>query len=109
LERRERVQPGLRRYEPPLLRRFLNGARLLEDCPKGDYGLLALKSAWISPRRPPSPRSLGMGALLSVGTVLVVHGTLTRGVSSLNAATEPIISATTATGGQIFGLGTGAA
>jgi hypothetical protein len=51
-----------------------------------------------------------MGALLSVGSVLVVHGTLTRGVSSLNVATEPIISAITATGGgQIFGLGTGAA
>ena len=45
--------------------------------------------------------------LLSAGTVLVVQGTLTLAAGSLHAVvTEPMISATTATGGVlIFGLG----
>ncbi len=45
--------------------------------------------------------------LFSAGTVLVVQGSLTLGAHFLDAAvTEPMISATAATGGVlIFGLG----
>jgi uncharacterized protein len=48
-----------------------------------------------------------VGALLSAGTVLLVQGSLTLGAGFLDAVvTEPMISATTATGGiLIVGLG----
>jgi len=50
---------------------------------------------------------LGWGVLLSAGTVLIVQGSLTLGAAFLDAVvTEPMISATTDTGGiLIFGLG----
>jgi uncharacterized protein len=49
---------------------------------------------------------LGWGVLLSAGTVLVVQGSLTLAANVLDAVvTEPMMSATTATGGiLIFGL-----
>ena len=81
----------------------------LEDGLKGDYSLLALKSALDFIAALSFASVLGWGVLLSAGTVLVVQGTLTLGAMFLDAVvTEPMISATTATGGiLIFGLGLG--
>jgi uncharacterized protein len=81
----------------------------LEDGLKGDYSLLALKSALDFIAALTFASVLGWGVLLSAGTVLVVQGTLTLGAMFLDAVvTEPMISATTATGGiLIFGLGLG--
>jgi uncharacterized membrane protein YqgA involved in biofilm formation len=79
----------------------------LEDGLKGDYSLLALKSALDFIAALTFASVLGWGVLLSAGTVLVVQGSLTLGAGLLDAViTEPMISATTATGGiLIFGLG----
>jgi uncharacterized protein len=81
----------------------------LEDGLKGDYSLLALKSTLDFIAALTFASVLGWGVLLSAGTVLVVQGTLTLGANFLDAiVTEPMISATTATGGVlIFGLGLG--
>src|SRR5215210_9291673 len=81
----------------------------LEDGMKGDYGLLALKSALDFIAALTFASVLGWGVLLSAGTVLVVQGSLTLGAAFLDAVvTDPMISATTATGGiLIFGLGLG--
>jgi uncharacterized membrane protein YqgA involved in biofilm formation len=81
----------------------------LEVSLKGDYRLLALKSALDFIAALTFASVLGWGVLLSAGTVLVVQGTLTLGANFLDAVvTEPMISATTATGGiLIFGLGLG--
>jgi uncharacterized membrane protein YqgA involved in biofilm formation len=81
----------------------------LEDGLKGDYSLLALKSALDFIAALTFTSVLGWGVLLSAGTVLVVQGTLTVGATLPDAVvTEPMISATTATGGiLIFGLGLG--
>jgi uncharacterized membrane protein YqgA involved in biofilm formation len=81
----------------------------LEDGLKGDYSLLALKSALDFIAALTFASVLGWGVLLSAGTVLVVQGSLTLGAGLLEAVvTEAMISATTATGGiLIFGLGLG--
>ena len=79
----------------------------LQDGLKGDYSLLALKSALDFIAALTFASVLGWGVLLSAGTVLVVQGSLTLGAGSLDAViTESMISATTATGGiLILGLG----
>ncbi len=79
----------------------------LEDGLKGDYSLLALKSALDFIAALTFASVLGWGVLLSAGTVFVVQGSLTLGAGFLDAfITAPMISATTATGGiLILGLG----
>lgn len=79
----------------------------LEDGLRGDYDLLALKSALDFVAALTFASVLGWGVLLSAGTVLVVQGTLTLGAVYVSPlVTEAMISATTATGGVlIFGLG----
>jgi uncharacterized membrane protein YqgA involved in biofilm formation len=79
----------------------------LQDGLKGDYSLLALKSALDFIAALTFASVLGWGVLLSAGTVLVVQGSLTLGAGLLDAViTGPMISATTATGGiLIFALG----
>jgi uncharacterized membrane protein YqgA involved in biofilm formation len=81
----------------------------LEDGLTGDYSLLALKSALDFVASLTFASVLGWGVLLSAGTVLVVQGSITLGASFLeDVVTEPMISATTATGGVlIFALGFG--
>ena len=81
----------------------------IEDGLSGDYSLLALKSALDFVAALTFASVLGWGVLLSAGTVLFVQGALTLGASSVDAlVTEPMISATTSTGGVlIFGLGLG--
>src|SRR3712207_1531665 len=81
----------------------------LEDGLRGDYDLLALKSALDFIAALSFASVLGWGVLLSGGTVLVVQGSLTLGAGFLDAViTGPMISSTTATGGiLIFGLGLG--
>jgi len=79
----------------------------LEDGLAGDYSLLALKSALDLVASLSFASVLGWGVLLSAGTVLVVQGTLTLSAGLLGeVVTEPMIEATTATGGVlILGLG----
>ena len=79
----------------------------IEDGLSGDYGLLVLKSALDFVAALSFASVLGWGVLLSAGTVLVVQGTLTLSAGLLEGVvTEPMISATTATGGVlILGLG----
>ncbi len=125
------LEDGLRRFgdllekrssrgESPVSRAFVTTSLLfcvgpltvigsLEDGLRGDYGLLALKSTLDFIAALTFASVLGWGVLLSAGTVLVVQGTLTLAAGSLHAVvTEPMISATTATGGVlIFGLGLG--
>ena len=81
----------------------------LQDGLSGDYGLLALKSTLDFIASLTFASVLGWGVLLSAGTVLLVQGSLTLGAAFLDAVvTDPMISATTATGGiLIFGLGLG--
>ena len=108
------------RGESPVSRAFVTTSLLfcvgpltvigsLEDGLKGDYSLLALKSALDFIAALTFASVLGWGVLLSAGTVLVVQGSLTLGAGLLEAVvTEAMISATTATGGiLIFGLGLG--
>jgi uncharacterized membrane protein YqgA involved in biofilm formation len=125
------IEGGLRRFgdhlekrfsrgESPVSRAFVTTSLLfcvgpltvigsLEDGLKGDYSLLALKSTLDFIAALTFASVLGWGVLLSAGTVLFVQGTLTLGANFLDAiVTEPMISATTATGGVlIFGLGLG--
>ncbi len=79
----------------------------LEDGLTGDYSLLALKSALDFVASVSFASVLGWGVLLSAGTVLLVQGTLTLSAGLLeDVVTEPMIEATTATGGVlILGLG----
>lgn len=79
----------------------------LEDGLTGDYSLLALKSALDFVASLSFASVLGWGVLLSAGTVLVVQGTLTLSAGLLGeVVTQPMIEATTATGGVlIVGLG----
>ena len=79
----------------------------IEDGLTGDYSLLALKSALDFVASLAFASVLGWGVLLSAGTVLVVQGSITLGAAFLEGlVTEPMILATTATGGiLIFGLG----
>ncbi len=81
----------------------------LEDGLRGDYSLLALKSALDFIAALTFASVLGWGVLLSAGTILLVQGSLTLGAGFLDAVvTEAMISATTATGGiLIVGLGLG--
>ncbi len=81
----------------------------LQDGLRGDYDLLALKSALDFIAALTIASVLGWGVLLSAGTVLLVQGSLTLGAGFLEAVViEPMISATTATGGiLIVGLGLG--
>jgi uncharacterized protein len=108
------------RGESPVSRAFVTTSLLfcvgpltvigsLEDGLKGDYNLLALKSALDFIASLTFASVLGWGVLLSAGTVLVVQGTLTLGANFLDAVvTGAMISATTATGGiLIVGLGLG--
>ncbi len=106
------------RGESPVSRAFVTTSLLfcigplavigsLEDGLKGDYSILALKSALDFVAALTFASVLGWGVLLSAGTVLAVQGSLTMGASLLDAViTAPMISATTATGGiLIVGLG----
>lgn len=79
----------------------------IEDGLKGDYSLLALKSALDFTASITFASVLGWGVLLSAGTVLVVQGSITVGASFVQEIiTRDMISATTATGGVlILGLG----
>ncbi len=79
----------------------------LEDGLTGDYSLLALKSALDLVASLAFASVLGWGVLLSAGTVLVVQGSITLSAAFIEGlVTEPMILATTATGGiLIFGLG----
>jgi uncharacterized protein len=79
----------------------------LQDGLKGDYSLLALKSALDFIAALTFASVLGWGVLLSAGTVLIVQGSLTLGAGSLDVViTDSMIAATTATGGiLILGLG----
>ncbi|HLM78505.1 MAG TPA: DUF554 domain-containing protein [Rubrobacteraceae bacterium] len=79
----------------------------LEDGLTGDYSLLALKSALDFVVSVSFAAVLGWGVLLSAGIVLLVQGTLTLSAGLLEGVvTEPMIGATTATGGVlILGLG----
>jgi uncharacterized membrane protein YqgA involved in biofilm formation len=108
------------REESPVSRAFVTTSLLfcvgpltvigsLEDGLRGDYSLLALKSALDFIAALTFASVLGWGVLLSAGTVFVVQGSLTLGAAFLDAVvTGPMIFATTATGGiLIFGLGLG--
>lgn len=79
----------------------------LNDGLRGDYSLLALKSALDFIAALTFASVLGWGVLLSAGTVLVVQGALTFGAGFVDPfVTGAMISATTATGGiLIFGIG----
>jgi uncharacterized membrane protein YqgA involved in biofilm formation len=114
------LQKRFSRGESPVSRAFVTTSLLfcvgpltvigsLQDGLSGDYGLLTLKSTLDFITSLTLASVLGWGVLLSAGTVLVVQGALTLGASSLEAVvTDPMISATTATGGiLIFGLGLG--
>ena len=81
----------------------------LEDGLRGDYGLLALKSALDFIAALTFASVLGWGVLLSAGTILLVQGSLTLGAGFLEPfVTDAMISAATATGGVlIVGLGLG--
>jgi uncharacterized membrane protein YqgA involved in biofilm formation len=113
-------QKRFSRRESPVSRAFVTTSLLfcvgpltvigsIEDGLSGDYSLLALKSALDFIAALTFASVLGWGVLLSAGTVLLVQGSLTLGAAFLDAVvTDPMISATTATGGiLIFGLGLG--
>jgi uncharacterized membrane protein YqgA involved in biofilm formation len=95
------IEDGLKRFGDPLENRFSRGESpadrafvttsllfcvgsltvigSLEDGLKGDYGLLVLKSALDFIVALTFASVLGWGVVSSVGTVLVVQGTLTLG------------------------------
>jgi uncharacterized membrane protein YqgA involved in biofilm formation len=79
----------------------------LEDGLKGDYDLLALKSALDFIAALTFASVLGWGVLLSAAAVLVVQDALTLGAGFIGpVVTDAMITAATATGGiLIFGLG----
>ena len=114
------LQERFSRGESPVSRAFVTTSLLfcvgpltiigsLEDGLRGDYDLLALKSALDFIAALTFASVLGWGVLLSAGTVLIVQGALTFGAGFLEpVVTDAMISATTATGGiLIFGLGLG--
>ena len=125
------IEDGLKRFgdylekrfskgESPVSRAFVTTSLLfcvgpltvigsLEDGLRGDYSLLALKSALDFIAALTFASVLGWGVLLSAGTVLAVQGTLTLGAGFIEPiVTEAMISAATATGGVlIVGLGLG--
>jgi uncharacterized protein len=79
----------------------------LEDGLRGDYSLLALKSALDFIAALTFASALAWGVLLSAGTILLVQGPLTLGAGFVEPfVTDAMISAATATGGVlIVGLG----
>lgn len=81
----------------------------LEDGLRGDFSLLALKSALDFIAALTFASVLGWGVLLSAGTILLVQGSLTLGAGFVDPfVTNAMISAATATGGVlIVGLGLG--
>lgn len=112
------LEKRLSRGDSPVSRAFVTTSLLfcvgpltvigsLNDGLRGDYSLLALKSALDFIAALTFASVLGWGVLLSAGTVLVVQGALTLGAGFLDPfVTEAMISATTATGGiLIFGIG----
>ncbi len=112
------LQKRFSKGESPVSRAFVTTSLLfcvgpltvlgsLEDGLTGDYSLLALKSALDFVASLSFASVLGWGVLLSAGTILVVQGTLTLSAGLLGeVVTEPMIEATTATGGVlILGLG----
>jgi uncharacterized membrane protein YqgA involved in biofilm formation len=116
----DNLEKRFSRGESPVSRAFVTTSLLfcvgpltvigsLQDGLRGDYDLLALKSALDFIAALAFASVLGWGVLLSAGTVLVVQGSLTLGAGFLDEiVTGPMISATTATGGiLIFGLGLG--
>jgi uncharacterized membrane protein YqgA involved in biofilm formation len=116
----DHLEKRFSRGESPVSRAFVTTSLLfcvgpltvigsLQDGLRGDYDLLALKSALDFIAALTFASVLGWGVLLSAGTVLVVQGSLTLGASFLDAVVSgAMISSTTATGGVlIFGLGLG--
>ncbi len=112
------LQKRLSKGESPVSRAFVTTSLIfcvgpltilgsLEDGFMRDYSLLALKSALDFVASLSFAAVLGWGVLLSAGTVLVVQGLLTLSARFLGeVVTEPMILATTATGGVlILGLG----
>ena len=112
------LQKQLSKGESPVSRAFVTTSLIfcvgpltilgsLEDGFTRDYSLLALKSALDFVASLSFAAVLGWGVLLSAGTVLVVQGLLTLTARFLGeVVTEPMILATTATGGVlILGLG----
>jgi uncharacterized membrane protein YqgA involved in biofilm formation len=112
------LQKRLSKGESPVSRAFVTTSLIfcvgpltilgsLEDGFTRDYSLLALKSALDFVASLTFAAVLGWGVLLSAGTVLVVQGLLTLSAGFLwEVVTEPMILATTATGGVlILGLG----
>lgn len=106
------------RGESPVSRAFVTTSLLfcvgpltvigsLQDGLRGNYDLLALKSALDFVASLTFASILGWGVLLSAGTVLVVQGSLTLGAGFLGPLiTGHMISAATSTGGVlIVGLG----
>src|SRR5215207_8929725 len=114
----DNLEKRFSRGESPVSRAFVTTSLLfcvgpltvigsLEDGLTGDYSLLALKSALDFIAALAFASVLGWGVLLSAGIVLLVQGTLTLSAGLLEGVvTEPMIGATTATGGVlILGLG----
>jgi len=114
------LQKRFSRGESPVSRAFVTTSLLfcvgpltvigsLEDGLSGDYSILALKSALDFIAALTFASVLGWGVLLSACTVLFVQGSLALVAAFLDAVvTDPMISATTATGCiLIFGLGLG--
>ncbi len=98
----DNLEKRFSRGESPVSRAFVTTSLLfcvgpltiigsLEVSLKGDYRLLALKSALDFIAALTFASVLGWGVLLSAGTVLVVQGTLTPGANFLDAVvTEPM-------------------
>ncbi len=114
----DRLEKRFSKGESPVSRAFVTTSLLfcvgpltiigsLEDGLRGDYSLLALKSALDFIAALTFASVLGWGVLLSAGTVLLVQGSLTLGAGFMDAiVTGAMISATTAAGGVlIVGLG----
>ncbi len=114
----DRLEKRFTKGESPVSRAFVTTSLLfcvgpltiigsLEDGLRGDYSLLALKSALDFIAALTFASVLGWGVLLSAGTVLLVQGSLTLGAGFMDAiVTGAMISATTAAGGVlIVGLG----
>ncbi len=114
----DRLEERFSKGESPVSRAFVTTSLLfcvgpltiigsLEDGLRGDYSLLALKSALDFIAALTFASVLGWGVLLSAGTVLLVQGSLTLGAGFMDAiVTGAMISATTAAGGVlIVGLG----
>ena len=114
----DRLEVRFSRGKSPVSRAFVTTSLLfcvgpltvigsLEDGLRGDYGLLALKSALDFIAALTFASVLGWGVLLSAGTVLVVQGSLTAlGAVLGDLLPEALVAATTATGGVLL-LGVG--